>query len=89
MGLGDAKLTLGLGWFLGIREGIVAIVLAFWAGAIFGVTLILLGKIATWSVFRHRTTMKSELPFAPFLIFGIFLVFFVPSILDIVTFWME
>jgi leader peptidase (prepilin peptidase)/N-methyltransferase len=85
MGLGDAKLTLGLGWFLGIKAGLIAIVLAFWIGAIFGLALLAIGKLSESSIFHRKLNMKSELPFAPFLILGLFLVFFVPSIINLVT----
>lgn len=88
MGLGDAKLTLGLGWFLGIKAGLIAIVLAFWIGAVFGVVLLLIQKLSEGSFFHRKVTMKSELPFAPFLIFGLFLVFFVPDIMNYVAVWM-
>lgn len=87
MGLGDAKLALGLGWFLGLMEGLVAIVLAFWIGAIFGLSLLLIGKLSEFSIFRRKMTMKSELPFAPFLILGLFIVFFVPAVMNYVTNW--
>jgi leader peptidase (prepilin peptidase)/N-methyltransferase len=80
MGLGDAKLALGIGWFLGLWSGFVAIIIAFWIGAIFGITLIVFGKLTQASffasIFRRRITMKSEIPFAPFLILGTLLVFF-------------
>jgi leader peptidase (prepilin peptidase)/N-methyltransferase len=80
MGLGDAKLALGIGWFLGLWSGFVAIIIAFWIGAIFGVTLIGVGKLTRASffasLFHRRITMKSEIPFAPFLILGTILVFF-------------
>ena len=88
MGLGDAKLTLGLGWFLGIKAGLIAIVLAFWIGAIVGILIILAGKLSQYTVLRHRITLKSEIPFAPFLLVGIFLVFFIPSFTNIITLWM-
>ncbi|MFA5830813.1 MAG: prepilin peptidase [Candidatus Paceibacterota bacterium] len=84
MGLGDAKLVLGIGWFLGLGAGFTAVVLAFWIGAIFGVTLILAGKLEKYPLFKSRVSMKSELPFAPFLILGLLLVFFVPSIMETV-----
>jgi len=61
MGWGDGALQLGLGWLLGLTLGLTAFMLAFWAGAVVGVLLILFSK---------RVTMKSEVPFAPFLIFG-------------------
>ena len=67
MGLGDAKLVLGIGWLLGIGGGLAALVLAFWGGAIFSIGLLLLkGK---------RYTMKSEIPFGPFLVLAAFIVF--------------
>ncbi|HEV7424626.1 MAG TPA: prepilin peptidase [Candidatus Paceibacterota bacterium] len=66
MGLGDAKLALGLGWFLGLASGLSALVIAFWLGAIIGLCLI---------VFRKGYGMKSEIPFAPYLIFGALLAF--------------
>jgi len=61
MGLGDGALELSLGWLLGVTAGLTALVLAFWLGAGVGIALIGAGR---------RYTMKSELPFAPFLIAG-------------------
>lgn len=86
MGFGDAKLALGIGWFLGLWAGFAAIILAFWIGAIFGLALIAIGKLTRTSffasLFRQRITMKSELPFAPFLIIGLLLTFFIPQIMQ-------
>lgn len=67
MGWGDSGLELSLGWFLGLPLGFSAFMLAFWSGAILGVALILVKK---------GITMRSELPFAPFLVFGMFLAYF-------------
>ena len=67
MGWGDGSLELGLGWFLGLAGGAAALMLAFWSGALLGIVLIL---------FKKGLKMNSELPFAPFLIFGMFLVYF-------------
>ena len=68
MGLGDAKLALGIGWFLGLYSSISAVILAFWMGAFFGITVLF---------FKGKTfTMKSEIPFGPFLVLGTLLVFF-------------
>jgi prepilin signal peptidase PulO-like enzyme (type II secretory pathway) len=67
IGLGDAKLALGLGWFLGLSMGFSAIIIAFWSGALIGTTLIL---------FKKGYGMKSEIPFALYLVFGTLLVFF-------------
>src|SRR3989344_4279682 len=70
MGLGDAKLALGIGWVLGISLGITAVIFSFWVGAFWG-----LGALSL-SLFRRRKslTMKSEIPFAPFLVLGLVLV---------------
>jgi prepilin signal peptidase PulO-like enzyme (type II secretory pathway) len=74
MGLGDAKLALALGWLLGLAGGISAIVFSFWSGALVGVGLLLAQKIGT-KVSRGKLTLKSEIPFAPFLVLGFLLVY--------------
>ncbi len=83
MGLGDAKLALPMGWILGVSLGFSAIIIAFWVGALVGILLIFLDRLRSFSVHRfvlpfglHRITMKSEIPFAPFLILGLAIVFF-------------
>lgn len=68
MGLGDAKLTLGIGWVLGFTAGLSAIILAFWIGAIVSVVWI-------YVVFR-KFKLKQEIPFGPYLILGMYLVLF-------------
>lgn len=70
IGLGDAKLALSIGLLLGAAGGFSAAVLAFWIGAAWGLFLIL--KSAWNPLLRggKRITIKSELPFAPFLILG-------------------
>ena len=65
MGLGDAKLAVGLGWLLGGAQMISAVILSFWTGAVFGIFLVLFKKYG----------MKSEVPFAPFLVLGAVLAF--------------
>ncbi len=67
MGWGDSALELGIGWLLGISVGLTAFMLSFWIGALVGIVLLTLTK---------RYTMRSEVPFAPFLIVGAALVFF-------------
>lgn len=71
MGLGDAKLALGIGWLLGISMAFSGLVIAFWSGAIVGITLVILSKRRGTGRFR----MKSEIPFAPFLVLGAFAAF--------------
>lgn len=66
MGLGDAKLMLGIGWFLGIGGSINAMILAFWIAA----TVSLIWLFATYRRFKPRT----EVPFGPYLILGMYLV---------------
>jgi prepilin signal peptidase PulO-like enzyme (type II secretory pathway) len=68
MGLGDAKLILGIGWMLGISQGLSALILAFWIGALVSIAILLTHK--------NKINMKSQIPFAPFLILGALLAFF-------------
>ncbi|OHA57806.1 MAG: hypothetical protein A2114_00880 [Candidatus Vogelbacteria bacterium GWA1_51_14] len=75
IGLGDAKLAAGLGLLLGFFQGVTALLVAFWAGALVGLALIALSKSnLPWRPRNLKLKFKSELPFAPFLIFGILLV---------------
>lgn len=75
IGLGDGKLALGIGFLLGFISGISAIILSFWIGAIFGILLMLLSRL---NIRGQNITIKSEIPFAPFLIIGTLILFFVP-----------
>lgn len=75
MGLGDGKLALGIGWFLGLAGAISALCLAFWIGAVVGLALIAIQKYISKK--RHYN-FKSEIPFAPFLIIGLLIVYFFP-----------
>ncbi len=79
IGLGDAKLALPLGVIVGIGGVFSMVVLSFWIGA--GISLALLGterllKRGKPSLHFLGTplTIKSEVPFAPFLIFAFLLV---------------
>lgn len=67
MGLGDAKLAWGIGWFLGFSSGITAIVLSFWIAFFPSLALLFLKK--------NNFTMKSEIPFAPFLVLATFVTY--------------
>jgi len=66
MGLGDAKLAIGLGWLLGLSRVLSGVVVSFWSGAIIGLLLI---------AFSKKHSVKSEIPFAPFLVLGAILAF--------------
>jgi len=73
LGWGDVKLAFLMGLFLGWPKILLALFLAFFIGAIIGVGLIIFGK----------KTLKSEIPFGPFLVSGTFLaLFFGQKILD-------
>ncbi len=86
MGFGDVKLALGIGWLLGLANGFFAVVLAFVIGALVSVGILLpLPYLSTllqkWGIVRFRAsytrlTMKSEVPFGPFLIASCVLVWF-------------
>ncbi len=67
MGWGDGPLELCLGWLLGFTAGLTALFIAFWVGAVVGIALLIFGK---------GVTIKSEVPFAPFLILGAALSYF-------------
>ena len=82
MGFGDAKIALGIGWLFGLAQGFTALVLAFYIGAAFGLSAIAAEKVISklrtvrgLNINSKRLTMKSEIPFGPFLILGVYLVF--------------
>ena len=66
MGLGDVKLAFFMGLMLSWPNILLALFSSFLIGAIIGLGLI----------FNKRKTMKSEVPFGPFLISGTFIAFF-------------
>jgi len=79
IGLGDGKLALGMGWFLGFSSGLSAIFLSFWIGAAVSVILLVIQKITQGrgvTAQENALTMKTEVPFAPFLAVGLVLVYF-------------
>lgn len=62
MGFGDAKLALGLGWLLGPTQTVSAFLISFWLGAVVGIILMIFAK--------SKYSIKSQIPFGPFLIIG-------------------
>ncbi len=66
MGLGDVKLAALMGLILNWPNILVSLVVAFFSGAIIGLGLIMSGK----------KTLKSEVPFGPFLVSGTFIALF-------------
>jgi prepilin signal peptidase PulO-like enzyme (type II secretory pathway) len=67
MGLGDAKLILGIGFMLGMTAGLAALILAFWTGSVVGILALFMG--------HRKFNVKSEIPFAPFLALGAVIAF--------------
>jgi prepilin signal peptidase PulO-like enzyme (type II secretory pathway) len=86
MGLGDVKFMVGAGWILGIPGSLALLYIAFVLGALFGLGVIFMYPI----VFRWICALvgnssvrvspilsrKMPIPFAPFLIFAFWAVFF-------------
>jgi leader peptidase (prepilin peptidase)/N-methyltransferase len=68
MGFADSKVALVIGWFLGFSQGLFAILLSFWIGAIVGALLYAYSK-----VFKKKTI--HHIPFGPFLLAGLILSF--------------
>lgn len=83
IGLGDSKVVLATGTLLGIQMGLVALMYAFWIGALYGLTIMFIGRLRTVRVLNkgeQTLTMKSEVPFAPFLILGFLIIYAFPEI---------
>ncbi len=74
MGIGDVKLAILMGLLLGYPGILVALMIAFFVGAVFGAVLILAG----------RKGWKSQIPFGPFLVGATLFVLFFG---DIVISW--
>jgi prepilin signal peptidase PulO-like enzyme (type II secretory pathway) len=78
MGLGDVKLAFLMGLILGWPNILVALFLAFALGAAVGLALILAGRLRLPKPSERLCkpagySLKSEIPFAPFLIAGTFI----------------
>ncbi len=67
MGLGDAKLMIGIGFLLGMSAGATALILSFWIGAAVSILILLVSAL-----FRagKGATLKTAIPFGPFLALG-------------------
>lgn len=81
IGFGDAKLAFPLGMIVGLGGVFSMIVLSFWIGAtvslaLLGLQRLLRGGKKSLHFLSTHLTIKSEVPFAPFLILGFFLVQF-------------
>ena len=81
IGFGDAKLALPLGMMVGLGGVFSMVVLSFWIGAAISLTLLGFERAlkrgkTNLHFLRSPLTIKSEVPFAPFLIAGFLLVQF-------------
>lgn len=81
IGLGDAKLSFPLALLLTPLGAFSFVVLSFWVGAVISVVLLCLQKVARSGqqhlpILTNTLTMKSEVPFAPFMLIAFLLVFF-------------
>lgn len=72
MGFGDVKLAFGMGVALGMIGGLSALVFGIWAGAAASLATIGINRLVGK---RQGLTMKSEIPFGPFLVAGTLFVF--------------
>jgi prepilin signal peptidase PulO-like enzyme (type II secretory pathway) len=73
MGIGDAYIAAAIGAMFGLTVGVVAGVFAVWIGALFGISMLLAQWVFEQLASRashRRVTLKSEIPFAPFLALG-------------------
>jgi len=85
IGFGDAKLAIPLGFILGAPAVFTFVVFSFWIGAIVSVGIIVIPAVfqvvkayyAPYPVVNYSKyfTMKSEVPFAPFMIVAFLLVY--------------
>lgn len=79
MGIGDAYVAGAIGLFLGLEGGAIACAFGVWIGAAVGVLALLAQHVFPRTrllVAGMRVTLKSELPFAPFLALGALIVYF-------------
>src|SRR5690606_20171419 len=79
-GFGDAKLGVSLGALVGLAGVFSLIVFSFWIGALLSIFIICLQSLLINTGlgfgFGRHVNIKSEIPFAPFLIVSFVLVYF-------------
>ena len=87
MGMGDAYIACAVGAVLGLTKGVTAAAFGVWSATI--VYLILMAS-SSGGLFgrKRRVTMKTELPFAPWLLFGAIVVLFTGFSLLQVSGWL-
>ncbi len=76
MGRGDADFAFFISLFLGFYLNIASLFLSFWVGGLLGILLL---------VFKGKKySMKSEIPFGPFLALACFMVWYFSGLLNII-----
>jgi prepilin signal peptidase PulO-like enzyme (type II secretory pathway) len=79
MGMGDVYIAGAVGLLLGLFRGLEALMFAVWSGTLLYLSVMLLSsilKLLRLSPRFKRVTMKTELPFVPFLALGVLLAIF-------------
>jgi prepilin signal peptidase PulO-like enzyme (type II secretory pathway) len=88
IGFGDAKLAIPLGLLLGAVKTFSLIVFSFWIGAVLSLVILFYQRLRCpkSSMVKNGRyfTMKSEIPFAPFLVAAFILVYFFEA--DVITY---
>lgn len=76
MGLGDAKFVLAFGFLMKPVQATLAVMLAFWVGAVIGILLVIFSKLSKsdshskWRLWKSDFHINTEIPFGPFLFLG-------------------
>jgi leader peptidase (prepilin peptidase)/N-methyltransferase len=87
LGFGDVKLAIPLGLLVGVELVFSFVVVSFWVGAFISILLLGFSKLQRGQLALRflpaGLTIKSVVPFAPFLILGCLIVFF--TSLDVLT----
>jgi prepilin signal peptidase PulO-like enzyme (type II secretory pathway) len=82
MGLGDGKLVIGIGLLLGLSRGVSAVIIGFWSAALVSLAILFLQKYVKWNL--PFLKLKSEMPFAPFLVLGTLIAYYyAPDLLSL------
>lgn len=79
LGFGDVKYIAVIGFLLGLVQGLSAVVLSFWIGAAFSLIVLAVKKVVSSTslpLLKNNFTIKSEIPFGPFLSLGLIISFY-------------
>lgn len=79
IGFGDIKYIAVIGLWLGFASGLSAVILAFWIGAAFSLLALMVKKFKSQinlPLLNNNFTIKSEIPFGPFLSLGTIISFY-------------